>query len=348
VNRALQRYLEAASGLTNLTASKAEQIVKGLVRSGEEAGDQVGDLVEDLLERQRRNREAITALVKSETTRAVRAMGLATGKQVERLQKQVVDLKRELRRVEQETGTEDVREQPSAPRVKKTAVMRTATESAPETKATAKRASGKKATAKKASGKKATAKKASGKKATAKKASGKKATAKKASGKKATAKKATGKKATAKKATAQGAVAAAVAPVEADEPEKLERPSVPEAAAKVTEEVAKKATAKKATAKKATAKKATAKKATAKKATAKKATAKKATAKKATAERATAEETAKATDAAPTAAPVEPPAVEVPAPSPSDEPRLADVGDGPPPEVSPVLSEEIRDLTEGS
>jgi polyhydroxyalkanoate synthesis regulator phasin len=150
VNRAVQRYIEAATGFSNLTASKAERIVKGLVRSGEEAGDQVGDLVDDLMERSRRNREAVAALVKSETTRAVRAMGLATGKQVERLQRQVVDLKRELTRVERETGTEPE----------------------PSSAATAKKGTAKKASAKKATAKKATAKKATAKKATAKKASG--------------------------------------------------------------------------------------------------------------------------------------------------------------------------------
>jgi polyhydroxyalkanoate synthesis regulator phasin len=142
VNPALQRYLDAASGLTNLTTSKAEQVVKGLVRTGETAGDQAGDLVRDLLERQQRNREAVASLVKSETSRAVRALGLATGTEVQRLQKQVADLKRELTRVEREAaGTAP------AKRTAKKATKRT----------------GKKATAKKATkrtGKKATARKA--------------------------------------------------------------------------------------------------------------------------------------------------------------------------------------------
>jgi polyhydroxyalkanoate synthesis regulator phasin len=290
VNRALQKYLEAASGLTNLTAAKAERIAKGLVRSGEGATDQVGDLVEDLLERSKRNREAITALVKSETTRAVRAMGLATGKQVERLQKQVVDLKRELRRVEDATGTEEAREAPS---------------DAGRQAAPAKKSAAKKATAKKASAKKASAKKATAKKATAKKASAKKASAKKASAKKATAKKATAKKATAKKATA------------------------------------KKATAKKATAKKATAKKATAKKATTKKATAKKATAERepeTPVVEASLEEATKQAAERVSDAAPA----------TDTGTDTGDARLLAADDGPPPEASPVLAEELRDLTEGS
>jgi polyhydroxyalkanoate synthesis regulator phasin len=234
VNRALQRYLEAASGLTNLTASKAEKIVKGLVRTGEEAGDQVGDMVEDLMERQRRNREAVTALVKSETTRAVRAMGLATGKQVERLQKQVVDLKRELRRVERDTGTES-------------AARKTEDGGAPAKKATAKKASAKKATAKKATAKKATAKKASAKKASAKKASAKKATS-----------------------------AGGPAEQPADE---VSSPAPTDAPAPSTEAPA--------------------------------------------------------------------PSSDAPAPS-TDEPRIVSTDDGPPAETSPVLAEEVRDLTEGS
>ena len=102
MNKAVQRYLDAASGLGNLTTAKAEQVVKQMVNAGEAAGDQAQDLVKELLERQQRNREAVSALVKAETTRAVRAMGLATGTEVERLQKQVADLKRELSRVERE------------------------------------------------------------------------------------------------------------------------------------------------------------------------------------------------------------------------------------------------------
>jgi polyhydroxyalkanoate synthesis regulator phasin len=167
VNKAMQRYVEAASGLTNLTTAKAEQIAKQLVKSGEAASDQMGDIVEELLERQKKNREAMAALVKSETTRAVRAMGLATSTEVERLQKQVADLKRELSRVERERAK------------------------------TAKSSSAKKSTGKKAA--KKSTKKSTGKKA-AKKSTGKKSATKKATSKKSTSKK-SAKKSAAKKST---------------------------------------------------------------------------------------------------------------------------------------------------
>ena len=172
MNQALQRYVEAASGLSNLTTAKAEQIAKQLVKSGEAAQDQMGELVDELLERQRKNREAMAAMVKSETTRAVRVMGLATTKEVERLQRQVAELKREVSRLEGESSSGR-----SARKASK--------------KGTSKKAS-KKSTAKKAS-KKATTKKAS-KKGASKKAS-KKSAAKKASRKgasKKAAKKSTG------------------------------------------------------------------------------------------------------------------------------------------------------------
>ena len=105
VNPALQRYVDAATGLTELTTAKAEQIAKQLVKSGEAAQDQMGELVEDLLERQKHNREAIASLVKTETNRAVSAMGLATRKEVDGLKRELASVKRELSRVEGQVGT---------------------------------------------------------------------------------------------------------------------------------------------------------------------------------------------------------------------------------------------------
>lgn len=153
MNEAIQRYLEAASGVTNLTKDKAEQLAKQLVRSGEAASDQVGELVDQLMERQKRNQEAVASLVKSETSRAIRAMGLASSDEVERLRKQVADLKREIATMDAGAG----------PSTAKKAAKKTAKKGAKKaakkrtTKKTAKK--GAKKTAKKA------AKKSTGKKA---------------------------------------------------------------------------------------------------------------------------------------------------------------------------------------
>ncbi len=140
MNPAFQRYVEAASGFTNLTVAKAEQIAKALIRSGAAAGEQASDLVDDLMARQRKNRETASRFVKQESERAVRAMGLATSKDVAALERKIASLERQL--------------------------------------ATAKKSAAKKSTAKKAT-KKSAAKKSTAKKAT-KKSAAKRSTAKKA------------------------------------------------------------------------------------------------------------------------------------------------------------------------
>jgi len=99
VDTGIQRYLEAVSGVTALTRSSAERVVRQLVRQGEVASDQVGDTVQDLLDRSRRNREELGMLVTAEVQRVVRSMGLATSDEVLALRKQVADLKRELAQV---------------------------------------------------------------------------------------------------------------------------------------------------------------------------------------------------------------------------------------------------------
>ncbi len=157
MNEAIQRYLEAASGVTTLTKSKAEQIAKQLVRSGEAASDQVGELVDQLMERQRSNQEAVSALVRSETARAIRAMGLASRSEVERLQKQVADLKREVATMDPPSRGSGPAKKTAKKTAKKSAAKKTAKKAA---KRSAKKSAAKK-TAKKATAKKA-AKKSSG------------------------------------------------------------------------------------------------------------------------------------------------------------------------------------------
>jgi polyhydroxyalkanoate synthesis regulator phasin len=155
MNPAIQRYLEAASSFTTMTTAKAEKVVKQLVKSGEAAGDQVGELVDDLLERQRKNQEAVTSLVKSETSRAVKAMGVASSDEVARLHKQVADLKREVARMQEGGSGTPATAKKTAKKAAKKAAKKSGKKSA--AKKTAKKAAGKK-TAKKAA-KKSTAKK---------------------------------------------------------------------------------------------------------------------------------------------------------------------------------------------
>ncbi len=150
MNPDVRRYVEAVSGFTNLTAARAESVAKSLVRAGEAASDQVGDVVDDLMARQRKNRDAVAKLVKKESERAVQAMGLASRKEVTKLEAQVARLEREISRL---TGRSD----------------------SPPTKSAAKKTAAKKSAAKKTAAKKSAAKKTAAKKSAAKKTAEKKA-----------------------------------------------------------------------------------------------------------------------------------------------------------------------------
>ncbi|MDP9021686.1 MAG: hypothetical protein M3N57_03100 [Actinomycetota bacterium] len=94
MNDALSRYIEAATGITKTTRARAEEIVKRLLQQGEAAARDPKELVDQLIERSQENREALTALIRSESRRAVRAMGLVTREDLERLERQVSEAKR--------------------------------------------------------------------------------------------------------------------------------------------------------------------------------------------------------------------------------------------------------------
>lgn len=89
VDTAWQRYLEIASGLTNVTRKKAEAAVKGLVKRGEIAAERTEKAVDDLLTRSEQNRKVLSDLVSQETERNVKRLGLATKKDLERLERKV-------------------------------------------------------------------------------------------------------------------------------------------------------------------------------------------------------------------------------------------------------------------
>lgn len=103
----LARYIEAATGLTKMTRDTAEKVVRSLVEQGQTAASDPQQLVEQLVERSQANRQALIGIVRSETKRAVKRMGLATQADLERLQRQVGDLRREVRGAETGGGAQE-------------------------------------------------------------------------------------------------------------------------------------------------------------------------------------------------------------------------------------------------
>jgi len=154
-NDVIKRYLDAGLAFSALTQSRAEALVKDLVKAGEVQADQALDAVADLVERSRKNSEKLIETVRQEVKHQIMTLGLATQADIDRVEQRLSSL----------FGT-------TASTVKKaTAPVARAAKKAPAKKAPAKKAPAKKAPAKKAPAKKAPAKK----KATPAKKSAKKA-----------------------------------------------------------------------------------------------------------------------------------------------------------------------------
>ncbi len=161
---AWKRYLEAGAAFSQMTRSRAEELVQELVSGGELQRKEAQAKVEELIERSRKSSEALVGIVRSEVLAQLDALGIH--------------------------GIEDVARQVAALLSRSGADM---------TGGTARRSSGPATTAKAPAGK-APAKRAPAKKAAAKTAA--KAPAAKAPAAKAPAKRAPAKKAAAKTAPA--------------------------------------------------------------------------------------------------------------------------------------------------
>ncbi|MEQ1787401.1 MAG: hypothetical protein ABL966_10130 [Acidimicrobiales bacterium] len=143
-NDILKRYIDTVADFTSLTQSRAESLVRDLVKAGEVQADQARDAVVELLERSRKHSETLLETIRTEVRAQITGFGLASQADLDRIEQRISSL----------LGTA------SAP-VKKAA----AAAKAPAKKAPAKKAPAKKAAAKKAPAKKATAAKKSAKKA---------------------------------------------------------------------------------------------------------------------------------------------------------------------------------------
>lgn len=94
---AWQRYAELASGVREVTRKRAEQVVNQLVKQGAAAAEQAEKLVEELVERSRRNREALLSTIRREAERAVRTVGFVRRSELERLEKRIAELEKQVK-----------------------------------------------------------------------------------------------------------------------------------------------------------------------------------------------------------------------------------------------------------
>jgi polyhydroxyalkanoate synthesis regulator phasin len=145
----MDKYLETAMPLIEMTRKRAEQIAKTMVKQGEIAAEKTEKAVEDLLKRSEANRKAVAAIVKAETEKAVGRLGVARQAEVNRLKREVASLQKKL---DAATGKGAVK----AP-AKKSAAKKSAAKKSSAAKRSAKKSAGKKSAAKKSTSAKKTA-----------------------------------------------------------------------------------------------------------------------------------------------------------------------------------------------
>ena len=84
-----KRYLDAGMEFTNLTRTRAEAIVKELIKSGEVQREERQQRIAELLERSRRNTEELVGTVRKELSQQLSSLGVATKADLKKLEAKV-------------------------------------------------------------------------------------------------------------------------------------------------------------------------------------------------------------------------------------------------------------------
>lgn len=88
----IRRLALFTSGVAELTRNRAEQIVRDLVGSGDLGREQAAGVVKELLRRSAENRKELTRFVRSEIRNQIEALGVASKRDVERVERRVARL----------------------------------------------------------------------------------------------------------------------------------------------------------------------------------------------------------------------------------------------------------------
>lgn len=126
----LRRMAVFTSGIAEMTRNRAEDFVRGWIRSGDERREHAQTMVKDLMDWSRENRKELTAFVKTEIQTQVTALGVATSRDLERLE-------RRIERLEESARAGAARSAPKSPRRKTTAAKSRSSKSSSRKKPTA-------------------------------------------------------------------------------------------------------------------------------------------------------------------------------------------------------------------
>jgi polyhydroxyalkanoate synthesis regulator phasin len=88
----LRRVALFSSGVVELTRHQAEQVVKDLVKSGDLRRKQASTAAKELVDRSKQNRKELLRFVRAEIQNQIEGLGLATKRDLERLERRVTRL----------------------------------------------------------------------------------------------------------------------------------------------------------------------------------------------------------------------------------------------------------------
>jgi polyhydroxyalkanoate synthesis regulator phasin len=93
----LKRLALFTSGVAELTRNRAERLVRDLVSSGDVPHGQAGSVVREVLKRSSENRRELMSFVRGEIENQVQNLGLASRRDLERLERKVARLEERAR-----------------------------------------------------------------------------------------------------------------------------------------------------------------------------------------------------------------------------------------------------------
>ncbi|MBW3594426.1 MAG: hypothetical protein KY391_02520 [Actinobacteria bacterium] len=101
----VRRLALFGSGVAELTRHQAEQIIKDLVKAGDVRRQQASSAARDLYDRSRENRKQLTNIIRVEIENQVQNLGLASKRDVERLERRVARLEAERKKTTTKRST---------------------------------------------------------------------------------------------------------------------------------------------------------------------------------------------------------------------------------------------------
>ncbi len=101
----MRRLALFGSGVAELTRHQAEQIIKDLVKAGDVRRQQASTAARDLYERSRENRKQLVAIVQTEIRNQIQNLGLASKRDLERLERRIARLEADRKKTTARSST---------------------------------------------------------------------------------------------------------------------------------------------------------------------------------------------------------------------------------------------------